>query len=85
MNKKEVLEKIKKALNCNDETVNKINEVVESTFLIGKNNKDSMIKKFMEKLNISSKEADKIYNTVINIIGNGIKDKIKNPFKDLNK
>ena len=85
MNKKEVLEKIKTALNCDDETVNKINEVIESTFLIGKNNKDSMIKKLMEKLNISSSDADKIYNKVIEIIGNGIKDKLKNPFKNLDK
>jgi len=85
MNKKEVLEKIKTALNCDDETVNKINEVIESTFLIGKNNKDSMIKKLMEKLNISSSDADKIYNKVMEIIGNGIKDKLKNPFKNLDK
>ena len=53
MNKKDVILKLKEKLNFDEDTCNKINDVVEEHFIIGKNNKEKMLNGFMEKLNIS--------------------------------
>lgn len=85
MNKKDVILKLKEKLNFDEDTCNKINDVVEEHFIIGKNNKEKMLNGFMEKLNISKEEADKIYNAVMDVFAGGLKDKILHPFKDLDK
>ena len=43
MNKKEVLEKIKKELKLDDDMIKKIGDVFEKNFLAGKNNKETII------------------------------------------
>lgn len=58
-----------------------INSIIEDTFFIGKKNKEKMIADFKEKLNVDEEEANKIYETAIEIISKGIKDKLKHPFK----
>lgn len=83
MNKTDVINEIKKRLNVDDTIAAKINEVAESNFLVGKVNKEKMLKMLCEKINVSEEEADKIYNTIMDIIGSGLKDKILNPFKNL--
>lgn len=49
-----------------------INEILESHFIIGRNNKEKIINDFKEKLNIDYKEADKLYNICSEIIVKGI-------------
>lgn len=44
-----------------------------------------MISRFIEELNVSEIEANRIYEIAMKIISNSIKNKIKHPFKDLNK
>ena len=85
MNKKEFINELKNKLNYTEEKCNKINDIIEDTFIIGKKNKDKMLNKFISELNITKKDANKIYETVIDIISDGIKDKLKHPFKDLDK
>lgn len=85
MNKKEFIEKLSKELKLDKEKCNKINDILEDTFFISKKNKDKLIDKFIKELEIKEKDANNIYEKVMSIIGQGIKDKIKNPFKDLNK
>jgi len=82
MNKKGLVEKIAKELGFNIKDSNTINEILENNLLIGKKNKDKIIRELSEKLNIDKKDADKIYNKAVSIIGNEIKKKIKNPFKN---
>ena len=85
MNKKEFIDEIKEKLNFEDEQCIKINNIIEDTFLIGKKNKEKMIKRFIEELNVSEDKANEIYNTAMEIVSSGIKDKLKHPFKNLDK
>ena len=85
MNKKDFIEILKNKLNYDEEKCVKINSIVEDTFLIGKKNKDKMIERFINEIDISNEEANKIYEIVMNILTNNIKDKLKHPFKDLDK
>ena len=85
MNKKEFIDEIKEKLNFEDEQCIKINNIIEDTFLIGKKNKEKMIKRFIEELNVSDNQANEIYNTAMEIICSGINNKLKHPFKDLDK
>ena len=85
MNKKGFILKLREKLNYDEEKCIKINEILEDTFLIGKKSKEKMIERFIEEINVDEEEANNIYETAMNIIGSGIKDKIKHPFKDLDK
>ena len=58
-----------------------INDVVESRFMIGKNNKEKAINYFSNYLDVDLEEACDIYDKCIKILGNEFKNKIKHPFK----
>lgn len=85
MNKSDVIEKLKQELNYSEDQCVLINNIVEDTFLIGKKNKEKMIERFINELNIDELEANNIYEVFMSIIGNGIKDKLKHPFRNLDK
>ncbi len=85
MNKQEVIEKLQKELKYDDEKCIIINKIIEETFLIGRKNKQKMIDRFIEEVNVNDDEANKIYETFMNIISKGLKEKLKHPFKDLDK
>ena len=57
-----------------------INSIVEDTFIIGKKNKDIMIGRFINELNVSEDEANHIYEVVMNVISSSIKKRL-NPFR----
>lgn len=80
MNKKEFINKLQNETGYNEERCIIINDVLENYFLIGRNNRKKAIFDLKEKLSIEEKEAEKIYDICINIISDGIKDKIKHPF-----
>lgn len=82
MNKKDFIEKLSKETSYNEEKCNLINSIIEDTFIIGKKNKENMIVKFKERLEIEDQEATKLYEIVMQIIAAGIKDKLKHPFKN---
>ena len=81
MNKKEFINKLKNELDLDLEKCIIINNILEDTFLIGKKNKEIMIDRFVNELNISIDDANNIYEKVMDIIKNAIKNKIKHPFK----
>lgn len=81
MDKKEFIEKLSKQTNYDEIKCNLINSIIEDTFIIGKKSKEKMIVEFKEKLKIEEQEANKVYEIVMQIIGTGIKDKLKHPFK----
>lgn len=58
-----------------------INNILESHFIIGKKNKEKMIIDITEQLSVTSEEAEKIYESAMSILGSGIKNKLKHPFK----
>lgn len=82
MDKKEFIEKLSKQTNYDERKCNLINSIIEDTFIIGKKSKEKMIVEFKEKLKIEEQEANKVYEIVMQIIGTGIKDKLRHPFKN---
>lgn len=81
MNKKEFIKELSKRTGYDEEKCEKINNILEDTFFIGRKNKEKMIKEFIEKININENEANKIYENIMDVINKSIKDKLKNPFK----
>ena len=82
MNKNEFVNQLVKQTNYSDENCLKITNILENYFLIGKNNKNKIIKDLMTQLMISNEEADELYNISTNIITTQIKRKIIHPFKN---
>ena len=81
MNKSEFIKELSKQTGYDEEKCIVINSIVEDTFTIGKKNKDKMIEKFEEQISLDENEANKLYETVISIIGSELKNKLKHPFK----
>ena len=80
MNKKQFINELKKETKLSMEECLTINCVLENNFIIGKKNKNKIIKSLIENLNINYEESEKIYNTSMKIILNSIKRKLKHPF-----
>lgn len=81
MNKKDFIEELQAKTNYDEKECILINNIIENHFLIGKKNKEKIVNDIKEKLNISSNEADDIYNISIEIITKELKKTIKHPFK----
>ena len=79
MNKNGFIKELQSKLNYNEEQCIIINEIIEATSLL--KNKTKMINDFIDKLGVSSSEANKIYEVSMNIILSEMKNKIKRPFK----
>ena len=84
MNKTGFIEKLKETLNIDETKANMINNVLENNNIFGKKNKDKIIEDMMNQLKIDLNEANKIYEKVMDIIKDAIKNKIKHPFKSQN-
>ena len=76
MNKRGFIEELVKKTGFNEEQCKKINKIIEETFFVGRKNKETLITKFMEQLNISDKKADELYNKVSSIIAGELKNKV---------
>ena len=81
MNKAKFIEKLKEKLTIEEKDAIVINDILENNNIIGKNNKQKIINELMEKLEKNETEANKIYETSMQIITTAIKNKIKHPFK----
>ena len=81
MNKSEFIKELSKQTGYDEEKCIVINSIVEDTFIIGKKSKDKMIEKFKEQINLDQNEANKLYETIMSIIGSELKNKLKHPFK----
>ena len=82
MNKNEFIKELSKQTGYDEERCNLINSIIEDTFIIGRKNKEKMLDRFKSELNIDELEAEKIYETAMNILSTEIKNKIKHPFKN---
>ena len=81
MNKKDFIEKLMKQTGYDEEKCSIVNDILESHFLIGKNQKEKIITDFIEKLSIDRKESNELYNNCVSILSSGLKEKIRHPFK----
>lgn len=85
MNKQGFIEELSKQTGYDKEKCIIISNSLEDNFLFGKNNKKKTIKTLMNNLNCSEEEANHIYEKTSSIIIKEIKNKIKHPFKDMDK
>lgn len=83
MNKKAIIKRLHEGLGYDEDKCISIVKILEDTFVIGKKSKKKMIDGFMSELGIDEEQADEVYNSVIEIIGSGIKERIIHPFKDM--
>ena len=81
MNKSEFIKELSKQTGYDEEKCNLINSIIEDTFIIGKKNKEKMIEKFKSSLDLNENESEKLYETVMSIVGTEIKNKLKHPFR----
>ena len=81
MNKADFVKKLSKELGFDLDKTNIVNDILGDNFIIWKKNKNKIIKELCDKLKIKEKDANKIYNKAMGIIGKEIKNKIKDKFK----
>ena len=80
MNKTKFVEELVKKTGFDKDKCEKINNVLENNFIIGRNNKEKIKTGFIEKLSFDEKEADELYNTSMEIIAKALGNKITHPF-----
>ena len=71
-NKEYIIKELINKTNIDESKCIILNDILENNVIIGKNNKNKIIKDFIDKLEISAKEADNLYNICIEIILKGI-------------
>lgn len=80
MNEEQVLAAIKEKTGLTDEQVDKVNEIIENTLVIGKNNKDKIIAGIKEKLGFDDEKAEGIYDAAMGVFAGGIANKVREMF-----
>lgn len=81
MNKEKFIRELENVTGLDNNKCTIINSILEDHFIIGKNNKEKIINDIMNQLQITNEKAQNLYESVMSIIGTGIKDKLKHPFK----
>lgn len=84
MNNRKVLEKVNEKLKLDTSSLSIFSNIVNDIPVVGKRNKEKMIKRFMNELNVDKGTATHYYETFKEIITTIIKDKLKHPFKKVN-
>ena len=85
MNKSGFVKQISKELNVDESRARQIADLLEENFLIGKKNKENTIQLFADNLKVTEEEANEIYDKCIDVIKNNLVQKVKHPFKNLDK
>lgn len=80
MNKSELIKELSSRIGYNIEDTNKINNIFDDNFIIGKKNKEKIISKLMEVISIDEKEANRIYEAFAELLKDGVLNRLKHPF-----
>lgn len=81
MNKEKFVSELGKVTGLDDNKCVIINSILEDNFIVGKKNKEKIISDIEKQLGMNKNDSEKIYESAMSIIGSGIKDKLKHPFK----
>ena len=60
-----------------------VNDVLEENSIIGKKSKENIINELVNLLEVDEDRANEIYNAAMDVIKDGVKKKLKHPFKSL--
>lgn len=80
MNKEQFIKKLESITGLDNSKCTILNSILESHFVIGKKNKEKIVSDITNQLELTKEEAEKIYESAMSILGDGIKDKLKHPF-----
>ena len=83
MNKQELLSILSSKLNISLEDAKEVNRIFENNVILNAKNKDKIINDLVNKLNIDLDKANNIYQVFMDIFDDGIKEKLRHPFKNL--
>ena len=81
MNKSEYIKELSKQTGYDEEKCILINNIIENHFIFVRKNKEKIIKDLKDKASLTEDDAENIYDISIKIINEGIKNKLKHPFK----
>ena len=81
MNKSEFIKKLVDETGYDEAKCSLVNDIFESHFIVGKKGKERITSDFVEQLGLSQEEAETLYEKSINILGSGLKNKLRHPFK----
>lgn len=82
MNKEKFMKELENLTGLDKEQCIMINTILEDNFIIGKKKKEKIVLEIAKQLDLTTTEAEEIYESSMSIIGDGIKDKLKHPFKN---
>lgn len=80
MNKEKFIKELESVTGLDNELCVSINDILESNFIVGKKNKEKIVSDIARRLEITTDESEKIYESAMQVLGNGLKDKLKHPF-----
>lgn len=80
MNKTEFIRSLQEKTTLSKDSCILINDIFENHFLLGKKNKNKILKDFQEYLNVDVKEAEEIYTISMSLLKNSLKEKLRHPF-----
>lgn len=81
MNKTGFIKELSKQTGYDEEKCILINSIIENHFIIGRKNKEKIIKELQIKAKLNEDDSENIYDISMKIITAEIKNKIKHPFK----
>lgn len=81
MNKNGFIKELSKQTGYDEEKCILINNIIEDHFIFGRKNKDKIIQDLQVRDNLSENDAENVYDISMKIITEGIKNKVKHPFK----
>lgn len=81
MNKTGFIKELSKQTGYDEEKCILINSIIENHFIIGRKNKEKIIKELQIKAKLNEDDSENIYDISMKIITSEIKNKIKHPFK----
>lgn len=81
MNKTIFIKELSKQTGYDEEKCTLINNIIENYFILGRKNKEKIIKDLQIKANLNEDDSENAYDISIKIITGEIKNKLKHPFK----
>lgn len=81
MNKRELIERLATTANLSINDSEASVNIIENNNIFSSKNKESIINKLIDKLDIDEIKAQGIYDNFKDLIKKGIKNRIKHPFK----
>lgn len=81
MNETDFIQELMKQANLSEDQGGQVNDILQSTFLAGNKNKETIVNLIAERLGVDAAKADQIYNIAIGLIASGALDKVKGLFK----